>query len=110
MTKFSEQVIKIVKNIPKGRVLSYGQVALLAGNPRMARHVGWALHGSSDKETPWWRVINKSGCITIKHEQLTALDQKMLLESENVKVSKNFAVDIEKYGWEFSVKGGLEEI
>lgn len=99
MNAFSAQVIKIVKSIPKGKVASYGQVALLAGKPRAARQVGWVLNQLSDDKTPWWRVINNSGKISIKHSEITAEEQKARLEDEHIFVSQNFQVDINKYRW-----------
>jgi len=99
MEKFSDLVLKIVKTIPKGRVASYGQVALMAGEPRAARQVGWVLNQKSDDKTPWWRVINNSGRISIKHPEISALEQKGLLEKEGVKVGNNFEIDIEKCRW-----------
>ena len=97
MEKFSDLVLKTVKTIPKGKVASYGQVALMAGEPRAARQVGWILNQKSDEQTPWWRVINNSGRISIKHPEYSALLQKELLEKESVKVSDDFGIDIEKY-------------
>jgi methylated-DNA-protein-cysteine methyltransferase-like protein len=101
MEKFSDLVIKIVKTIPKGKVASYGQIALIAGEPRAARQVGWILNQKSDGQTPWWRVINNSGRISIKHPEISALEQKELLEKERIKVTKNFEIDIKKYRWEY---------
>ncbi|MHA1457965.1 MAG: MGMT family protein [Promethearchaeota archaeon] len=58
-SEFTQEVIKIIKNIPKGKVLTYGMIAKLAGNPRAARQVSWILHSSSKKyDLPWHRVIN----------------------------------------------------
>jgi methylated-DNA-protein-cysteine methyltransferase related protein len=94
---FPDTVLAIVKSVPKGRVVSYGQVALMAGRPRAAREVGWILNQRSDDKTPWWRVINNSGRISIKHPEYSALLQKELLEKEGVKVSDDFEIDIEKY-------------
>ena len=99
MEKFSDIVLKIVKTVPRGKVVSYGQVALMAGEPRAARQVGWVLNQKSDGQTPWWRVINNSGRISIKHPEITALEQKELLEKESIKVGKNLEIDIEKYRW-----------
>lgn len=97
-TKFKEKVIEIVKLIPKGSVVSYGQVALYTGMPRAARQVGWILNQLLDKTpVPWWRVVNNEGRISIKDSRYSALDQKKLLESENIKVSKDLTFDIEKY-------------
>ncbi len=97
MSKFSQEVLKAVKSVPQGKVVSYGQIALMTGNPRAARQVGWVLNKLGDNKTPWWRVINNSGRISIKHSEFTALEQKELLESEGVEVSKNFEIDIENY-------------
>src|SRR5215468_11610065 len=58
---FRARVERIVKAIPKGQVLSYGRVALLAGKPGGARAVVWALHGMSG--APWWRVIRSDGLV-----------------------------------------------
>jgi len=67
MSKFKDKVIQIVRKIPKGKVASYGQVALMAGIPRAALQVGWVLHLSGDDGiTPRWRVINNAGRISTK--------------------------------------------
>jgi methylated-DNA-protein-cysteine methyltransferase related protein len=97
MSDFSKQVFKIVKSIPKGKVASYGQIALLAGYPRGARQVGWTLNKLTDGTVPWWRVINNSGRVSIKHSEYSALEQKTLLENEGIPVTDNFEIDINKY-------------
>lgn len=57
-----ERIYEVVKKIPRGRVASYGQIAALAGNPRWARVVGYALHVNPDPETiPCYRVVNREG-------------------------------------------------
>ncbi len=98
MSKFKDGVIKVVRLIPKGRVMSYGQVALYVGAPRAARQVGWILRGL-DKDTPipWWRVVNNEGRISIKHSRFHALEQKELLEDEGLKIAKDLTFAIEKY-------------
>ena len=96
MSKFKEAVLKAVRAIPKGKVASYGQIALMAGVPRGARQVGWILHDYGDV-TPWWRVINNAGRISTKCLEHPAVSQKTLLEKEGVKVSSNLKIDIEKY-------------
>ncbi len=90
---FKDKVLEEVRKIPKGRVASYGQIALFAGKPRGAREVGWVLNrwGDNDK-TPWWRVINAKGYISIKHREIPALEQKRLLELEGVGVGSDFSV------------------
>lgn len=99
MSKFTDQVYKVIQSIPYGKVASYGQVALYAGSPRAARQVGWILHQSEGRvELPWWRVINNSGRISIKGSYNNSADvQRKLLESEGVVVEENLDIDIEKY-------------
>ncbi|NLC32653.1 MAG: methyltransferase [Clostridiales bacterium] len=75
----------MVGSIPSGYVMSYGQVAALAGNPRMARQVGWALHALKPGSTiPWQRVVTKDGRVT-KHADMGENNlQKLLLLNEGV--------------------------
>src|SRR5215472_17099780 len=77
---FRQLVERIIKSIPKGRVLSYGQVAALAGKPGGARAVVWALHGM--RGAPWWRVIRSDGQVA---EEM-APRQVPRLRAEGVKV------------------------
>lgn len=99
MLSFKERVLQIVSQIPKGRVVSYGQVAAGAGSPRAARQVGGILAAlPDDTKLPWWRVINNHGVISIKGSWIATKDvQKQLLEREKITVDKNFTLDIEKY-------------
>ena len=63
--KFFETVYEIVKQIPRGKVMSYGQIARAAGFPRKAREVGWALHVNPDPEhIPCHRVVNREGRVS----------------------------------------------
>ena len=57
---FFEQVYDVIRKIPKGKVMTYGQVAAILGT-KDARKVGWALHGNTDPKTPCHRVVNKDG-------------------------------------------------
>jgi len=105
MSKFTDQVIKIVRKVPYGKVVSYGQVSLMAGVPRAALQVGWVLHLSGeDGITPWWRVINNTGKISTKCIEHEANYQKKLLEKEGVEVRKNLKIDIKKYRWRPDIK------
>ena len=101
---FREQVIEAVKKIPKGRVVSYGQVAAECGSPRAARQVGWMLRLlDGNNKVPWWRVINNLGYISIKGNLLsTPLAQKKFLEDEGVPVGKNMEIDIAKFRYYYS--------
>ena len=97
---FKDNVIEIVKQIPYGKVTNYGTVATLAGNPRQARVVGYILHKFSEKyNLAWQRVVNKDGYISIKSSDHPKELQKALLIQEGVEVSKDFVVDLDKYGW-----------
>lgn len=101
---FKEKVIAAVKEIPQGRVVSYGQVAVACGSPRAARQVGWMLHAlDGNNMVPWWRVINNKGYISIKGNIIsTPLAQKKFLEDEGVIVTEDLKIDIEKYRYYYS--------
>jgi methylated-DNA-protein-cysteine methyltransferase related protein len=103
MSKFKEQVVKLVSRVPYGKVVSYGQVAAALGSPRAARQVGWTLRSlDGDDKVPWWRVVNNEGRISIKGNMYSTPErQKQLLEAEGIVIDKNFSFDIEKYRFEF---------
>ncbi len=97
---FKQRVIQVVKKIPYGKVTTYGTVATLAGLPRGGRLVGGILHFcSEDQDLPWQRIINRFGYISTKCLEHPKALQKALLEDEGVEVSKDFIVDLKKYGW-----------
>src|SRR3954469_16027838 len=81
------RIYAVVSRIPKGRVATYGQVAVLAGLPRQARLVGYAMHSlPADSDVPWHRVVNATGKISIRsdglgHDEL----QAQLLAREGVR-------------------------
>lgn len=98
-SEFTDKIIRIIKNIPEGKVLTYGLISKLAGNPRAARQVSWILHSSTKKyNLPWHRVINSKGTVALK-----AVDdkeyQKKLLEIEGITFSEGFKIDLKKYLW-----------
>ena len=95
---FKDKVIDIVKKIPNGKVTTYGTVATLAGLPRGARLVGGVLHFNIE-DAPWHRVINRHGFISTKCLDHPKQLQKALLEQEGIEVSKDFVIDLDKYGW-----------
>lgn len=85
-------ILSILKQIPKGKVISYGEVAKLAGYPNGARQVVRILSSLSDTEhLPWHRVVNKQGLIVLNGEG--AFIQKALLEAEGVEVSDEGKID-----------------
>lgn len=95
---FKDRVIAIVRSIPYGRITTYGTVATMAGVPRGARLVGGVLHFNIE-DAPWHRVINRNGFISTKCLEHPKQLQKALLEQEGIEVSKDFMVDLDKYGW-----------
>ena len=79
---------------------TYGTIATLAGVPRGGRLVGGVLHFNSEKyNLPWHRVVNRKGYISIKSLHHPKQLQKALLEGEGIEVSKDFMIDLQKYGW-----------
>ena len=97
MTAFTEQVINIIKSIPEGKVMTYGQIAKLAGSPRGARQVVRILHSMSKKHRlPWHRVINAKGEIALKDDASFHI-QKMVLQSEGIEINRQKYVDLNKY-------------
>ena len=95
---FKDKVLDLVKKIPYGKVTTYGTIATLAGVPRGARLVGGVLHFNME-EAPWHRVVNRHGFISTKCLDHPKQLQKALLEQEGVEVSKDFMINLQKYGW-----------
>ena len=91
-----EEVVAIVKTIPKGRLMTYGQIAALAGHPRAARMVGGIAH-YGDPDLPWHRVVNKKGNLASGYPGGRAGHQEALA-SEGVK-AVDFRVPIEQLIW-----------
>ena len=90
-----ERIYDIIREIPEGKVASYGQVAELAGNRRWARVVGYALHAvPEDSELPCHRVVNCQGRMAPHWPE-----QKMLLEGEGIEFLKNGCVNLKRYRW-----------
>jgi methylated-DNA-protein-cysteine methyltransferase related protein len=82
---FFEDVRRVVRKIPRGRVASYGEVARAAGHPQSARMVARALRDSEKHRLPWQRVVGSGGRIVLPGE--AGLHQRLLLELEGVKFS-----------------------
>jgi len=96
MTEFTERVIAIIKSVPAGKVVTYGQVAAMAGSPRGARQVVRVLHALSMKHgLPWHRVINAKGEIGFPDSESREI-QMMSLESEGIEV-RNGKIDLAVY-------------
>jgi methylated-DNA-protein-cysteine methyltransferase-like protein len=102
---FFERVYKVARQIPYGKVTSYGAIAKSLGTARSARMVGWALNAShSLEDVPAHRVVNRKGLLTGKlHFDGTNLMQQ-LLENEGIVVVDNQVVDFEKHFWQPEVR------
>jgi methylated-DNA-protein-cysteine methyltransferase-like protein len=100
-TNFFERVYDIVRQIPHGKVTSYGAIAKALGAARSARMVGWAMNASHTLEdVPAHRVVNRNGLLTGKmHFDGTNLMQQ-LLENEGIVVVDNQIVDFKKHFWQ----------
>ena len=100
MTPFTRCVYAMVTAIPRGHILSYGDIAGMAGRPRAPRAVGAALSAiPDDMKIPWWRVVNSTGRISTSSIHHTAQIQRALLEDEGVEFSAGGRIDWDRFGW-----------
>ena len=97
---FFERVYNIVRQIPEGKVTSYGAIAKCLGAARSARMVGWAMNAShSLEDVPAHRVVNRNGLLTGKMHFDGSNLMQQLLENEGIKVVNNQIVDFKKHFW-----------
>jgi methylated-DNA-protein-cysteine methyltransferase-like protein len=96
-----ERIYAVVRRIPRGRVATYGQVAVLAGSAGHARLVGYALHALPEgSSVPWQRVVNAAGRISVgKKEPGAELTQHFLLEKEGVQFDAAGRLSLKRYAW-----------
>ncbi|MBT8178029.1 MAG: MGMT family protein [Eudoraea sp.] len=98
---FFELVYKVAREIPYGRVTSYGAIARYLGAARSARMVGWAMNGAVAREDiPAHRVVNRKGLLTGKHHFGGSTLMQQLLENEGVAVENDQVVNFEKHFWD----------
>jgi len=99
-TGFFERVYEVARQIPYGRVTSYGAIANFLGMPKSARMVGWAMNASkNDDSVPAHRVVNKNGLLTGKNHFEGSNLMAQLLESENIKIYNNKITDFDNIYW-----------
>lgn len=104
---FFDRVYALVKQVPKGKVVTYGQVAFMLGCPRMARQVGYALHVNPEPGViPCHRVVNRFGGLAPAFAFGGETIQAALLQGEGIEIGEDFSVDLSVYQW--SGKIGME--
>ena len=97
--QYRERVYKIVRQIPRGRVMTYGQIAYTLGEGYTPRTVGFVMHGADERKTPWQRVINSQGRCSTGRIVLPTDRQQRMLEREGVKFDVSGRCDLEKFLW-----------
>ena len=98
---FFERVYEIVRQIPVGKVTSYGAIAKALGTARSARMVGWAMNASHNLEdVPAHRVVNRLGMLSGKHHFEGTNLMQQLLENEGIRIKDNQILDFKKHFWE----------
>jgi methylated-DNA-protein-cysteine methyltransferase-like protein len=96
-SEFRERVEAVVSQIPKGKVMTYGQIAALCGNARAARIVGGIAH-FGDPDLPWQRVVNKSGGLASGYPGGRE-GHKQVLEAEGITVDESYRVNVKELLW-----------
>lgn len=95
-----ERIYDVVKRIPKGKVASYGTIAAMAGNPRWARVVGYALHSNPEPITiPCHRVVTKDGRVSVAFAFGGENMQRLLLSEEGIEFLNDGKIDMKKHEW-----------
>jgi methylated-DNA-protein-cysteine methyltransferase-like protein len=98
---FFERVYDVVRQIPKGRVTSYGAIAKCIGSPQSSRMVGWAMNASHFEDgIPAHRVVNRNGMLTGRHHFGGHDLMQQLLESEGIEVENDRVLHFKKHFWD----------
>lgn len=93
-----EEVYRMVRRIPRGKVMNYGQIAALLERPLSAKAVGWAMRQCPD-DLPWHRVVNATGGCSTNHLHEHPGLQQALLEAEGVEFRNDSTIDLTRYRW-----------
>jgi methylated-DNA-protein-cysteine methyltransferase related protein len=105
---FFQDVYDVVRQIPKGRVTSYGAIAAYLGTKLSARMVGWAMNGAHNvkPKVPAQRVVNRNGMLSGKAHFATPTHMQELLKKDGITVKNDTVVDFEKHFWDPAVELG----
>jgi len=98
--QYRERVYQIVRRIPRGRVMTYGQIAYMLGKGYTPRTVGFVMHGADETKTPWHRVINSQGKCSTGRVVLPTDKQQRMLEREGVKFDARGRCDLKTCLWQ----------
>jgi methylated-DNA-protein-cysteine methyltransferase-like protein len=96
---YRERVFELVRRIPSGHVMTYGQIAEILGEGYTPRTVGFVMHSADEETTPWHRVINAQGACSTGRIVLPPDKQQRMLESEGVKFDARARCDLNRYRW-----------
>ena len=94
---FFDRVHQLVRQVPAGHVVTYGQIAAWLGDVRRARTVGWAMRGCPE-DVPWYRVVNSRGGVSTGSGGTFNL-KRALLEDEGIEFDSDGTIDLRIYGW-----------
>lgn len=97
---FYDRVYRFVRQVPRGSVVTYGQVALELGSPAAARAVGYALANLSlAADVPWWRVVNARGGISYRGRGIAVQVQRDRLEQEGIRFREDGTMNLREFRW-----------
>ena len=96
---YRERVYEIVRQIPRGRVMTYGQIADILGEGYTARTVGYVMHGADTENVPWQRVINSKGSCSTGKMTIPVNLQQQMVEAEDIRFDVKGRCDLAKYQW-----------
>jgi len=94
-----DRIYAQIRQIPRGRVATYGQIAALAGLEGHARQVGYALHALPDESVPWHRVVNARGEVSPRSRGDSHELQRILLEAEGIEFDRRGRIALQRFQW-----------
>jgi methylated-DNA-protein-cysteine methyltransferase-like protein len=97
---YRERVYEIVRQIPKGRVMTYGQIAEILGEGYTPRTVGYVMHAADSEGVPWQRVINSQGSCSTGRLTMPVNLQQQMLEAEGVEFNEKGRCNLSVYRWD----------
>lgn len=96
---YREKVYQLVRQIPAGKVMTYGQIAIMLGEGYTARTVGYVMHGADTENVPWQRVINSQGKCSTGRLTIPMNLQQEMLEAEGIEFNGNGRCNLGVFQW-----------